>query len=80
MSDFDILRRIADRGLNAAQRQMDSEQIDLWTHMLDEIGRAKQQTESDLFEAMRDPDMAYFNKNLRQALLEEESRRGKTDD
>ena len=36
---MEILRRIAERGLRAAQKQMNNEMIDLWQHMLDEIAR-----------------------------------------
>ena len=36
---IDNLRRIAERGLRAAQRLGNSEMIDLWTHILDEIKR-----------------------------------------
>lgn len=39
MSDLQILRRIAERGLRLAQKRRDSEMIDLWQHMLDEISR-----------------------------------------
>ena len=38
--DLNILRRIAERGLKAAQKQGNSEMIDLWQHMLDEIERS----------------------------------------
>jgi hypothetical protein len=36
---LEICRRIAERGLKAAQLRSDSEQIDLWQHMLDELRR-----------------------------------------
>jgi hypothetical protein len=39
MSDLNILRRIADRGLRAAQKQNNGEMIDLWQHTLDELQR-----------------------------------------
>ena len=39
--DLDILRRIAERGLKLAQLKQDSRMIDMWQHMLDEIGRIK---------------------------------------
>ena len=42
MSDLAIIRRIAERGLSAAQRQGNSEMIDLWQHLLDELGRLPQ--------------------------------------
>lgn len=47
---IEILRRIAEKGLHAAARQWVltqflskpwNSQIDLWQHMLDEIGRLK---------------------------------------
>ena len=51
MSDLDILRRIAERGLKQAQRQQDG-YVDLFQHMLDELERfvkAQEETkESDL--------------------------------
>lgn len=34
-----ILRRIAERGLQHSQERLDSSQVDMWQHMLDEIGR-----------------------------------------
>jgi len=35
--DLNVLRRIAERGLRAAQDKQDSEYVDLFQHMLDEI-------------------------------------------
>jgi len=35
--DLNVLRRIAERGLLRAQEDMDSEYVDLFQHMLDEI-------------------------------------------
>ena len=40
MSDLEILRRIAERGLSAAQNDLtDLKHADIWQHMLDEINR-----------------------------------------
>lgn len=39
--DLSVLRRIAERGLQRAQADMDSEYVDLFQHMLDEIERAE---------------------------------------
>ena len=39
--DLDVLRRIAERGLKRAQEDMDSEYIDIFQHLLDELERAK---------------------------------------
>lgn len=39
--DLDVLRRIAERGLARAQKDMDSEYVDIFQHMLDEIERAE---------------------------------------
>lgn len=51
MSDLDVLRRIAERGLKQAQRQQDN-YVDLFQHMLDELERfvkSQEETkESDL--------------------------------
>jgi len=51
MSDLDVLRRIAERGLKQAQRQQDG-YVDLFQHMLDELERfvkSQEETkESDL--------------------------------
>ena len=35
--DLNVLRRIAERGLRTAQENMDSQYVDLFQHMLDEI-------------------------------------------
>lgn len=35
--DLNVLRRIAERGLRRAQEQENSEYVDLFQHMLDEI-------------------------------------------
>lgn len=40
-SDLDILRRIAERGLNLSSEKQDM-YVDLFQHMLDEISRVKQ--------------------------------------
>ncbi len=40
---MDVLRRVAERGLKAAQGQTNSEMIDLWQHMSDEISRLNQE-------------------------------------
>jgi hypothetical protein len=50
---FDILRRIADRGRNLSlpagdQDGGDSAQLDLWQHMLDEIERTRAAVEEGL--------------------------------
>ena len=37
--DLNVLRRIAERGLRLAQEKEDSENVDLFQHMLDEIER-----------------------------------------
>ena len=37
--DINVLRRIAERGLYRAQERKDSEYVDLFQHMLDEIER-----------------------------------------
>lgn len=37
--DKDVLRRIAERGLKRAQEQKDSEYVDIFQHLLDEIER-----------------------------------------
>ena len=40
MSDIDVPRRIAERGLRRAQDREDSEFVDLFQHLLDELKRA----------------------------------------
>ena len=40
-SDLDVLRRIAERGLNHYQAKFDSVGVDLFQHMLDEITRVQ---------------------------------------
>lgn len=40
MSDFEVLRRIAERGKNKALRE-ESDYVDLFQHMLDEIERCR---------------------------------------
>jgi hypothetical protein len=35
-----IIRRIAERGLRRAQERQDSEYVDLFQHILDELGRS----------------------------------------
>lgn len=35
--DLNVLRRITERGLKAAQKQKNSEMIDCWQHLLDEL-------------------------------------------
>lgn len=53
MSDVDVLRRIAERGLKLSQEEVEKGRLDprghldLWHHMLDEIERAKQKYEPD---------------------------------
>lgn len=53
MSDFDVLRRIAERGLKLSQEEVGKGRLDprghldLWTHMLDELERAKKHHEPD---------------------------------
>lgn len=53
MSDLDILRRIAERGLALSQEEVKKGRLDprghldLWQHMLDELQRAKQRYEPD---------------------------------
>ena len=37
MANLDIIRRIAERGLKAAQRQENSVMVDCWQHLLDEL-------------------------------------------
>lgn len=37
--DRDVLRRIAERGLSRAQEMEDSEFVDLFQHLLDELER-----------------------------------------
>ena len=37
LMDLNVLRRIAERGLRRAQEQENSEYVDLFQHMLDEI-------------------------------------------
>jgi len=36
---LDIIRRIAERGLRAAQERKDSQFVDLFQHLLDELER-----------------------------------------
>ena len=40
-SDLDVLRRIAERGLNHYQAKFDNVGVDLFQHMLDEITRVQ---------------------------------------
>lgn len=59
MSDLDIIRRIAERGLKFSQeagsdrgrryasRAAHDSQIDLWQHLLDELARVNPETPND---------------------------------
>lgn len=44
MSDMDVLRRIAERGLEMAHAE-ESKYVDLFQHMLDELERAEKEVE-----------------------------------
>ena len=39
--DLDVLRRIAERGLRVAQEREDSELVDIFQHLLDELERVE---------------------------------------
>ena len=39
--DVNVLQRIAERGLRRAQEDMDSEYVDIFQHMLDELERVE---------------------------------------
>jgi uncharacterized membrane protein YqiK len=39
VSDIHVIRRIAERGLQRAQEDLDSEYVDIFQHILDEIER-----------------------------------------
>ncbi len=43
-SQQSIIRRIAERGLMVAQQEENSQMIDCWQHMLDEIERLEKET------------------------------------
>ena len=38
----DIIRRIAERGLSRAQEKLDSENVDTYQHILDELKRSEE--------------------------------------
>ena len=60
MSEYDIIRRIADRGLRTSQRQQNGEMMDLWQHMLDEIKRAAEECAREALAAL-ETDEARFH-------------------
>jgi len=41
---MDVIRRIAERGLMVAQQEENSQMIDCWQHILDEIERMEKAT------------------------------------
>lgn len=57
MSDLDIIRRIADRGLNIAQ-ESDKRFIDIFQHILDEINRIP--VDSPVFAIHKKTDNRYM--------------------
>ena len=51
--NIQVIRRIAERGLHAAQRQENSEMVDCWQHMLDEIEHFTLYNNSEIITAFR---------------------------
>lgn len=51
--DKDILRRIAERGLRRAQEKSDSEYVDIFQHMLDELHQIEIYQDSETIRAFR---------------------------
>ncbi len=49
----DIIRRIAERGLARAQEKLDSENVDTYQHILDELERSEEDQIQAFIERMR---------------------------
>ena len=41
--DTSVIRRIAERGLSRAQEKLDSENVDTYQHILDELERSEEE-------------------------------------
>ena len=49
----EIIRRIAERGLARAQEKLDSENVDLYQHILDELERSEEDQIQAIIKRMR---------------------------
>ena len=75
MSDFQVLRRIAERGLKAAQFENSSQQIDCWQHMLDELIRAEKLYNMDTDERLVDVEITLDDDILFDMAMEAHARK-----